>query len=95
MTGRERPSLSWDGRALDAHKMGCEGGLEGGGAEEMSDLSRFPPSPLPLSSSSSDIRRPCSTSVLRMTSFLCHIGLIFCIGLIFLFIFVGSSILFS
>ena len=99
MTGLERPSLSWDGRALDAHKMGCVGG----GAEEMSDLSRFPSPlpPLPLSSSSSDIRRPCSTSVLRLASFLCNIGLIFYIGfifyigLIFLFIEVVSSLLFS
>ena len=72
----------------------------GGGAEEMSDLSRFR-TPLPLSSSSSDIRRPCSTSVLRMASFLCNIGLIFYIGfifyigLIFLFIEVVSSLLFS
>ena len=93
MTGLERPSLSWDGRALDAHKMGCGcwggwGGWVGGGgfAEEMSDLSRFPSPlpPLPLSSSSSDIRRPCSTSVLRLASFLCNIGLIFHIGLIFI-----------
>ena len=75
----------------------------GGGAEEMSDLSRFPSPlpPLPLSSSSSDIRRPCSTSVLRLASFLCNIGLIFYIGfifyigLIFLFIEVVSSLLFS
>ena len=101
MTGLERPSLSWDGRALDAHKRG--GGWGFGGAEEMSDLSRFPSPlpPLPLSSSSSDIRRPCSTSVLRLASFLCNIGLIFYIGfifyigLIFLFIEVVSSLLFS
>ena len=80
MTGLERPSLSWDGRALDAHKRG--GGWGFGGAEEMSDLSRFP-SPLPLSSSSSDIRRPCSTSVLRLASFLCNIGLIFLLASFF------------
>ena len=90
MTGLERPSLSWDGRALDAHKMGCVGG----GAEEMSDLSRFPSPlpPLPLSSSSSDIRRPCSTSVLCLASFLCNIGLNFYIGLVFFILASFSSL---